>query len=978
MAKRVYSVSSRLVAAVERRSLRNGVSVTVSGGAGYAGVSVDLSGKADRVSFEALRDEFESMFERVEREDGSWYILAKRDFLGSGRVSARNGAGGGEGSGGEEPGEGECAGRIADLLDVALGAPLRDGEALVWREGAWRNEAVESGLDEGALGRYLSGHGYVTSGVLAGYATEAWVLGRGYLTEHQDVSGLLPRVEFDEMFERVERADGSWYIRAKADVLGDGRITAHNSSGGGESSEGVCAGRVADLLDVALGAPLRDGEALVWRDGAWRNEAVAGGLDEGALGRYLSGYGYVTSTVLDDYVTVGTEQEITGRKRFGADVTVFNGEARIDGKSGGLDGRPCLMFHIPDVTYAKFVLGDSGALHLLRGGATDFNSYAALGVGSIAVYGGTASQYLMADGSVREQVYFCQDLGNIPIEYINITDYSAGAAGYANYQSGVYTVPLSGHSAIFVNFAKNHSSTSALQLYSDYYDDAPLMFRKTISGNRVGGPWRTLVSELNIGDYMAANASRLDERFVKKAGDTMSGVLTLPYSGLVVNSAGGDTATRILKAYGGGTNNLHYINFGNAPSNGNAGEIMYQFVGDGSADNSVALGFYGGKYVSLTWGGDLRIGSSGSWKKVWNENNDGSGSGLDADLLDGLHGTDFARSRGDMWNSGESVADWAKRVVPVPGIYSMDIWAWAYSANLTLGGYVIDRMRYSAIDFRRGNLNSAWNQKAVLFLPTYADSSMMYIAQMSTLETGGAVTTSVKRYADYDTIINGNVATATRLQTARKIFGVSFDGGADAAGRFELNGVTGGTLSIFDGGGYRGIQSWQSTLLCLNPQGNSVVVGTTSNSSGARLHVNGDVYVAGRITGQNTSDERLKENIRPIEGATGLLRGLGGFFVFDYRAGAGESMRYGRVGLIFQNVRGRFAELMGLMRKDGYGALNYISPDFINLIGASVLEVDGKVAELQREVAELRRENEALKRIVTGKGFIERKGESEA
>ncbi len=847
MAKRVYSVSSRLVAAVERRSLRNGVSVTVSGGAGYAGVSVDLSGKADRVSFEALRDEFESMFERVEREDGSWYILAKRDFLGSGRVTARNE--GGEGSGGEGS-DGVCAGRIADLLDVALGAPLRDGEALVWREGAWRNEAVESGLDEGALGRYLSGHGYVTSGVLAEYATEAWVLGRGFLTEHQDVSGLLPRVEFEEMFERVERADGSWYIRAKADVLGDGRITARNGGGegfGGEGSGGgECAGRIADLLDVALGAPLRDGEALVWREGAWRNEAVESGLDEGALGRYLRGYGYVTSEVLGGYVTVGTEQEITGRKRFGADVTVFTGEARIDGKSGGSIGeRPHLMFHIPDVAYAKFVLGDSGALHLLRGGATDFNSYAALGVGSIAVYGGTGSQFLKADGSVDSNSY------------------------------------------------------------------------------------------------------------VNKAGDTMSGVLTLPYSGLVVNSAGGDTATRILKAYGGGVNNLHYINFGNAPSNGNAGEIMYQFVGAGSADNNVALGFYGGKYVSLTWGGDLRIGDSGNWKKVWNENNDGSGSGLDADMVDGYHLTSLFRQLGDnfdlnaqadsnnnngIFNINKALPDWSESQHPFP-------YGTGFNFSIDAGSIQI-------------LVDSSGSE------PYFRNRWWSY---------GGGNWKAWKRLA----FTSSNVASATRLQGTYNIWGQSFYGN-NVSGQFELNGVHNGTLSLCDGGSYRAIQSWQSVPLCLNPAGNSVIVGTTSNSSGARLHVNGDVYAAGRITGLNTSDERLKENIRPIEGATGLLRGLGGFFVFDYRAGAGESMRYGRVGLIFQKVRGHFAELMGLMREDGYGALNYISPDFINLIGASVLEVDGKVAELRREVAELRRENETLKRIVTGKGYIEQKGESEA
>ena len=503
------------------------------------------------------------------------------------------------------------------------------------------------------------------------------------------------------------------------------------------------------------------------------------------------------------------------------------------------------MFHIPDVAYAKFVLEDSGALHLLRGGATDFNSYAALGVGSIAVYGGTGSQFLKADGSVDSNSY------------------------------------------------------------------------------------------------------------VNRAGDTMSGVLTLPYSGLVVNSDGGDTATRILKAYGGGTNNLHYINFGNAPSNGNSGEIMYQFVGAGSADNNVALGFYGGKYVSLTWGGDLRIGDSGNWKKVWNENNDGSGSGLDADMVDGYRLTSLFRQLGDnfdlnaqadsnnnngIFNINKALPDWSESQHPFP---------YGTGFNFSIDAGSIQML-----------VDSSGSE------PYFRNRWWSY---------GGGNWKAWKRLA----FTSSNVASATRLQGTYNIWGQSFYGN-NVSGQFELNGVHNGTLSLCDGGSYRAIQSWQSVPLCFNPAGNSVIVGTTSNSSGARLHVNGDVYAAGRITGLNTSDERLKENIRPIEGATGLLRGLGGFFVFDYRAGAGESMRYGRVGLIFQKVRGHFAELMGLMREDGYGALNYISPDFINLIGASVLEVDGKVAELRREVAELRRENETLKRIVTGKGYIEQKGESEA
>ena len=44
----------------------------------------------------------------------------------------------------------------------------------------------------------------------------------------------------------------------------------------------------------------------------------------------------------------------------------------------------------------------------------------------------------------------------------------------------------------------------------------------------------------------------------------------------------------------------------------------------------------GTKYLSCI-NGDLKFGSSDAMKKIWHEGNDGSGSGLDADLLDGVH-----------------------------------------------------------------------------------------------------------------------------------------------------------------------------------------------------------------------------------------------------------------------------------------------------------------------------------------------------
>lgn len=40
----------------------------------------------------------------------------------------------------------------------------------------------------------------------------------------------------------------------------------------------------------------------------------------------------------------------------------------------------------------------------------------------------------------------------------------------------------------------------------------------------------------------------------------------------------------------------------------------------------------------------------GAWRKIWGENNDGVGSGLDADMLDGKHATDFMPKGPITWN----------------------------------------------------------------------------------------------------------------------------------------------------------------------------------------------------------------------------------------------------------------------------------------------------------------------------------------
>ena len=177
-------------------------------------------------------------------------------------------------------------------------------------------------------------------------------------------------------------------------------------------------------------------------------------------------------------------------------------------------------------------------------------------------------------------------------------------------------------------------------------------------------------------------------------------------------------------------------------------------------------------------------------------NNGTLNTNLNADMLDGLHATSFVGRSGSFWTDGQTVEEWAKTIATHQYVYSPTWWAWSDSAYLTVGDYSLDCMRYTAISLHSGDLTGTWQQKAILFVPTYSSESMMYLAQMYTMDTAGHVYLSVKRYADYDTIINGNVAsatTATTLATARTLWGQSFNGSANVSG--NMTGVGSITMS---------------------------------------------------------------------------------------------------------------------------------------------------------------------------------------
>ena len=101
----------------------------------------------------------------VQKSDGT-----QCGFYATGFVSTK-GANGDAGS--------EVAGvtKLSKLDDVAISSPV-NGQALVYRNGVWKNETIETGLDETALAEYLTDNQYAKKSdipSLSGYATQTWV-----------------------------------------------------------------------------------------------------------------------------------------------------------------------------------------------------------------------------------------------------------------------------------------------------------------------------------------------------------------------------------------------------------------------------------------------------------------------------------------------------------------------------------------------------------------------------------------------------------------------------------------------------------------------------------------------------------------------------------------------------------------------------------------------------------------------------------
>ena len=367
------------------------------------------------------------------------------------------------------------------------------------------------------------------------------------------------------------------------------------------------------------------------------------------------------------------------------------------------------------------------------------------------------------------------------------------------------------------------AGSSRFQLYSTHSSSDPndgpngIQFRSGWDDDKKS--WRMLLDEVNYLHYT-------DNRYVNKAGDTMTGKL-------LFNADSGIDLVSIPRTKSA-------ISFNNAGSN----RIGINFT-DGDGNLRIARTDINQDWVS----GDVNILLGSNNYKVWHAGNDGSGSGLDADLLDGKH----LGNVGDRVMRQIGFPDYNEFGSTDTNVYLRKVLGWCYN-NVNTGA---DDSLFIGVGHPNalGNMqiqvycNSGINEEGY---PGY--STGVYFPLYSNPIIFG--TTENNYWQKTLACISDNVASATRLVTPRTIFSKPFDGTSNVTGGAKFNAICIETdnngndseriSEINNYGSELHLQYNTSRGITMCFGGGNVGIGSLS-TSGKKLYVNGDIGVSGTI-----------------------------------------------------------------------------------------------------------------------------------
>lgn len=627
---------------------------------------------------------------------------------------------------------------------------------------------------------------------LSGYATESWVIGKGYALD-ADLKTLATIVD-----DKADKTELAKYIP----ISGYTEVSGEKNFVGG--------------LKVNGSPIVYDTEKKYWKlEG---DLLVTGGVT-----MYANEGTYTPSTIMDallyDDTTLGINSE---------------GKLYVKGGTGGGLDITALQNYLTQNSYLNVTEGDGRYLKL-SGGILE--GWVGLPIGTAIYDGNEGGQTLLELTSNGAILHVGGNISATRLRGSSLTYYDSIILHASNYSS--YALPLGG-GVLTGSIAVESNGVASIRLTSGSSSyDSWLYFSDKSSTDLYS---HAIGMRRPISSYGLTYKENDNYYKIWHSGNLTASSLGL---GNVTNLA----ASGYLTALSSNTTNAVSITVGGTTKNITA------------ATMKSSLGLGSNAYTSTAYLPSASYTASDVLAKLLTV--DGSGSGLDADLLDGYH-ADFEQ------NANTVPLRNASGLIKVVGIYSNENSLAKDEAPYVFGG---DTAHIAVRDIYNYNMVGSNNYGCVLDIQPRTNhwhKQLFFDSYGNTMYVRGASYKSTTWDYGWQQLafITDNVASATKLQTARTIWGQSFDGTANIEGIFRSIGNYGtsekvvhsilsskdapyGLITSIAPNGMVSLQARREAntsevfALLLNPLGGNVGIGTTSPSQ--KLHVVGNIWSSGDV-----------------------------------------------------------------------------------------------------------------------------------